>query len=55
MHEVLPIDKGIDVWANIGGNLANKAWIMNGEYDKITATAKELVRIVEEFEKQRNS
>jgi 2-dehydro-3-deoxyphosphogluconate aldolase/(4S)-4-hydroxy-2-oxoglutarate aldolase len=41
--------------AGIGGNLANKTWITNGEYGKITATAKELVRIVEEFEKQRNS
>lgn len=36
--------------AGIGGNLANKTWILNGEYDKITATAKELVRIVGEFE-----
>lgn len=36
--------------AGIGGNLANKTWIMNGEFDKITATAKELVRIVEEYQ-----
>ena len=36
--------------AGIGGNLANKTWIKNGEFDKITATAKELVRIVEEYQ-----
>ena len=35
--------------AGIGGNLANKTWIANGEYDKITATAGELVRVVEEY------
>lgn len=31
------------VGAGIGGNLVNKAWIQNGEFDKITALAKELV------------
>lgn len=35
--------------AGIGGNLANKTWITNGEYDKITATAKELVRVVDAY------
>lgn len=35
--------------AGIGGNLVNKAWIANGEFDKITEVAKELVRVVEEF------
>ena len=37
--------------AGIGGNLANKTWISNGEYDKITDVAKQLVRIVEEYGK----
>lgn len=35
--------------AGIGGNLANKTWIANGEFDKITEVAKELVRVVEDF------
>lgn len=39
--------------AGIGGNLANKKWIQNGEYDKITETARELVRIVEDFDRQK--
>jgi 2-dehydro-3-deoxyphosphogluconate aldolase/(4S)-4-hydroxy-2-oxoglutarate aldolase len=29
------------VGAGVGGNLVNKAWIANGEFDKITALAKE--------------
>ena len=36
--------------AGIGGNLANKKWIENGEFDKITEVAKELVRVVNEFD-----
>lgn len=31
--------------AGFGGNLANKTWIENGEFDKITAVAKQLVEI----------
>lgn len=31
------------VGAGVGGNLVNKQWIQNGEFDKITALAKELV------------
>lgn len=31
------------VGAGIGGNLVNKTWIANGEWDKITALAKEYV------------
>ena len=37
--------------AGIGGNLANKKWIENGEFDKITEVAKQLVQVVEEFGK----
>ena len=37
--------------AGIGGNLANKAWADAGEYDKITAVAREMTRVVEEFSK----
>ena len=37
--------------AGIGGNLANKKWIENGEYDKITEVARQLVKIVDDFEK----
>ena len=36
--------------AGIGGNLANKKWIENGEFDRITEVAKELVRVVNEFD-----
>ena len=36
------------VGAGIGGNLANKAWIEAGEFDKITETAKALVQAVKE-------
>ena len=32
--------------AGIGGNLVNKQWIANGEFDKITAVAKAMVAIV---------
>ena len=35
--------------AGIGGNLANKAWIDSGEYDKITETAKLLTAIAGSF------
>lgn len=31
------------VGAGVGGNLVNKEWIKNGEFDKITALAKEFV------------
>ena len=30
--------------AGVGGNLVNKEWIANGEFDKITALAKEFVK-----------
>ena len=36
--------------AGIGGNLANKKWIEAGEFDKITEVARELVRVVDEFD-----
>ena len=32
------------VGVGVGGNLVNKTWIKNGEFDKLTATAKELVK-----------
>jgi 2-dehydro-3-deoxyphosphogluconate aldolase/(4S)-4-hydroxy-2-oxoglutarate aldolase len=32
--------------AGVGGQLVNKEWIANGEFDKITALAKEFVQIV---------
>lgn len=32
------------VGAGVGGNLVNKTWIKNGEFDKITALAKEFVQ-----------
>ena len=32
------------VGAGVGGNLVNKTWIKNGEFDKITAVAKEFVK-----------
>ena len=31
------------VGAGVGGNLANKTWIENGEFDKITAAAKAIL------------
>ena len=31
------------VGAGVGGNLVNKEWIKNGEFEKITAVAKELM------------
>lgn len=34
--------------AGVGGNLVNKQWIANGEFDKITALAREYVRAVKE-------
>lgn len=33
------------VGAGVGGNLANKTWIENGEFDKITEVARQLVEI----------
>ena len=36
------------VGAGVGGNLANRAWIEAGEFDKITETAKALVQAVKE-------
>lgn len=36
------IKAGVD-GAGVGGNLVNKEWIANGEFDKITALAKEFV------------
>lgn len=35
--------------AGIGGNLVNRKRIENGEFDKISAVAEELVRVVEDF------
>ena len=35
--------------AGIGGNLANKKWIENGEFEKITEVAKQLVQVVNDF------
>lgn len=32
--------------AGVGGQLVNKEWIANGEFDKITALAKEFVKVV---------
>ena len=32
------------VGAGVGGNLVNKTWIKNGEFDKITAVAREFVQ-----------
>ena len=32
------------VGAGVGGNLVNKTWIKNGEFDKITAVAREFVK-----------
>ena len=32
------------VGAGVGGNLVNKTWIKNGEFEKITAVAKEFVK-----------
>lgn len=37
------------VGAGFGGNLANKSWIENGEFDKITAVSKQLVEIAKAF------
>lgn len=37
------------VGAGFGGNLANKTWIENGEFDKITAVARQLVEIANNF------
>ena len=34
------------IGAGVGGNLVNKVWVENGEFDKITALAKEYVAIV---------
>lgn len=33
------------VGAGVGGNLVNKQWIANGEFEKITALAEEFVRV----------
>ena len=32
----------------VGGNLVNKEWIANNEWDKITALAKEFMKAVNE-------
>ena len=37
------------VGLGVGGNLVNKEWIKNGEWDRITALAKEFVNAVNEF------
>lgn len=37
------------VGGGFGGNLANKEWIENGEFDKITAIAKQLVEIASKY------
>ena len=39
------LDMGL-VGAGIGGNLANKEWVKNGEFDKITEVAKQFVEII---------
>ena len=36
------------VGLGVGGNLVNKEWIKNGEWDKITALAKEFMKAVSE-------
>lgn len=36
------------VGLGVGGNLVNKEWIQNGEWDKITALAKEFMKAVNE-------
>ena len=36
------------VGLGVGGNLVNKEWIKNGEWDKITALAKEFIKAVNE-------
>ena len=36
------------VGLGVGGNLVNKEWIKNGEWDKITALAKEFMKAVAE-------
>ena len=36
------------VGLGIGGSLVNKQWIADGEWDKITALAKEYVKAVQE-------
>ena len=36
------------VGLGVGGNLVNKEWIKNGEWDKITALAKEFIKAVKE-------
>lgn len=38
------------VGAGVGGNLANRAWIENGEFAKITMAAKEIVAAVKNIE-----
>ena len=35
--------------AGIGGNLVNKTWIANGELDKITEVAIQLVQVIKDF------
>lgn len=39
----------------VGGNLANLAWIRAGNYDKLTATARELVNAVRSWEQERSA
>ena len=36
------------VGLGVGGNLVNKEWILNGEWDKITALAKDFIKAVNE-------
>ena len=45
-HNVADFLKAGMAGAGIGGNLANKQWIAEGRYDKITETAKALVEAV---------
>lgn len=42
-HNIADFIKAGCVGAGVGGNLTNKEWISNGEWDKITATAASLV------------
>ena len=36
------------VGIGVGGNLVNREWIENGEWDKVTALAREFIKAVSE-------
>ena len=42
-HNIADFIKAGCVGAGVGGNLTNKEWISNGEWDKITEAAASLV------------